>query len=127
MCFLTDQFLFVTGSYLKEENYLTTTERYDVELDRWAKYPPLTVGRSFHSSCGFEGRYVFVFCGMEYERTEHEVVSKEDHGMTIIMEKFHWTPTASIERLDSFKKATGWQRLEIPNSPLTPRKNPGVL
>lgn len=64
MCFLTDQFLFATGSYLKEENYLTTTERYDVDLDRWAKYPNLTIGRAFHSSCGFEGRYVFVFCGM---------------------------------------------------------------
>ena len=64
MCYLSEQFLFVTGSYIKDDNFAATTERYDIEMDRWAKYPPLTTGRAFHSSCGFENRYVFVFCGL---------------------------------------------------------------
>ena len=102
MCYLTDQFLFVTGSYIQDEKMNETCERYDVAKDRWAKFPPLTVGRAFHASCGFEGRYVFVLCGLAVVRSQFEVTSEEDRGMTAIKEEFHWRISNTIERLDAF-------------------------
>ena len=108
VCYLTDQYLFATGSYIQDDNMCQTCERYDVNLDRWAKFPTLLIGRSFHSSCGFEGRYVFVFCGLVVVRSVIKVVSKEDRGMTYIKEELHWRPTDTIERFDSFAKAKGW-------------------
>lgn len=104
-----------------------TCERYDVNLDRWAKFPALSVGRAFHSSSGFEGRYVFVLCGLIVERSQIEVVSEEDHGMTIIKEELHWRMTNSIERLDSFYKHKGWLPIEITDNTLSMRRSPGVV
>lgn len=68
LCYLNDEFLMVTGSYILDEKMHETSERYDIIKDRWVKYPDLNVGRSFHSSCSFEGRFVFVLCGLVLER-----------------------------------------------------------
>ena len=126
LCFLTDQFIFASGSYLQTDQFCTSTERYDIHKDRWAKFPPLTVGRCFHASCGFEGRFVFVLCGLTIVRTEKESID-EDRGMTIIQEEFHWRMSNSIERLDAFKKHLGWAPIEIPDTPLSVRRSPGVV
>ena len=47
--------------------------------------------------------------------------------MTIIQEEFHWRRSNSIERLDAFKKHLGWAPIEIPDTPLTVRRSPGVV
>jgi len=126
MCFIDERYLLVTGSYIRDEKMNETCERYDIQMDRFAKFPPLNVGRCSHSSCSFDARYVLVFCGLIIVRTEYEEVSEEDR-MVIIKERVNWTPTNSIERLDTQNKARGWTTLDIPLSPLTPRRTPGVV
>ena len=127
VCFLDDKYLIATGSYIQDENTHQTCERYDVVKDRWAKYPPMTVGRCHHSSLAIEAKYVFVICGLVIVRTEKEIVSEEDNGMLIIKEEFNWQASNTIERMDSSKKLEGWMPLNIPESILTPRRNPGVV
>ena len=127
MCFLNEQYLFVTGSYVRDENVCATCERYDIKMNRFANFPPMNVGRCHHSSCSFDQRYIFVFCGLVIVKTEQEEVSEQDRGMTIITEKLRWEPSASIERFDSTKKFEGWSTISIPVSPLTPRRTPGVV
>ena len=36
--------------------------RYDIELDRWEKMPPMIKGRAKHASCAI-GSTLYVFCG----------------------------------------------------------------
>ncbi len=127
LCYLDDKYLFVTGSYLKDDKMHETCERYDVKMDRWAKFPPLSVGRCHHSSCSVDGRYVFVICGLIIVRHEYQVVSEEDNGMVIIKEEFHWQATNTIERFDAANKTAGWLPMNIPDTPLVPRRSPGVL
>ena len=85
-------------------------------MDRWAKYPPLSVGRSFHASCGFEGRYVYVLCGLIYFRDEYEATDEES-GTTYMKVEHKWRVSNTIERLDGFKKLQPWIPIEIPQSP----------
>ena len=47
--------------------------------------------------------------------------------MTIIREISTWAPSSSIERFDASKRAEGWANIDIPVSPLTPRRTPGVI
>ena len=54
MCFLNDDFLFVTGSYIQDNKMNETCERYDIKMDRFAKFPSMNVGRCHHSSCSFD-------------------------------------------------------------------------
>ena len=63
-CYLDNNYLFVTGSYISDSETNTSCERYDVQNDRFIRYPPLNVGRCHHSSCSFDGRFVFVLCGL---------------------------------------------------------------
>ena len=105
-----------------------TSERYDLNKDRWVNYPNLNVGRSFHSSCSFEGRFIFVLCGLVIETRQLEITSEEDRGQTIIKEEIRWKVSNSIERLDAPNKSTGWIQIKIDDkNPLTARRNPGVL
>ena len=56
------------------------------------------------------------------------MVSQEDHGMVIVIEKLAWVVTNAIERLDTYNRAEGWHKYEIFGpSHLTPRQTPGVL
>lgn len=80
LCYLNDEYLMVTGSYIQDEKMHETSERYDLNKDRWVNYPNLNVGRSFHSSCSFEGRFIFVLCGLVIETRQLEITSEEDRG-----------------------------------------------
>lgn len=42
---------------------LTACEVYNVEDDSWSEIPPLSVGRSHHSVCTFNDKFIFVFGG----------------------------------------------------------------
>mmetsp|Transcript_41818 Transcript_41818/g.55135 ORF Transcript_41818/g.55135 Transcript_41818/m.55135 type:complete len:172 (+) Transcript_41818:659-1174(+) len=129
MCFLNDTFLFVIGSYVKGERntFSSSCERYDIKLDRFAKFPSLNTDRCHHSSCSFDARFIFVFCGSVLSLSQVEIRSQEDRGMTFIREEHHWQPSNSIGRFESSDKAAGWATLLIPLSPLTPRRTPGVV
>ena len=89
MCFLDDRYLFVTGSYIRELQVFKTVERYDIVKDRFSKFPSLNVGRCMHSSCSFDGQYIFVLCGLVINVTEYAEFSVED-GMTIIKDRVTW-------------------------------------
>ena len=104
-----------------------TCERYDISMDRWAKYPPLNIGRAFHSSCGYEGRFVFVMCGLVYFREQFEVQDENNPGISFIKEEFYWRMSNTIEMFDSQSKAKGWVPVEIPETPLTVRRSPGLV
>ena len=64
MCFLDDRYLYVTGSYVRLDQVCKSVERYDIVKDRFSKCPSLNVGRCLHSSCSFDGQYIFVLCGL---------------------------------------------------------------
>lgn len=126
MCSLGEKYIIATGSYLKDDKMHETTERYDLMRERWSELPSLTTGRSFHSSCTFEIRYAFVFCGLRHET--HQVEEKEDGGLTIIKEVQSWKVTNTIERLDCDNTYQGWSQVEIAQPcHLTARRFPGVV
>ena len=126
MCFLNDRYLIITGSYLREKKVCETVERYDIKKNFFEKMPPLKSGRCQHSSCSFDGQYVFVMCGIILVTTEIKEFSEEDN-MTIIRERTVWTLTNTIERFDTSKKTNEWIMFDIPNSPVIPRRTPGVV
>ena len=66
ICSMGSNMLVATGSYLhndKDEPHFSC-EGYNVQLNMWTKFPPLNIGRCFHSSCGFNGKYIYVMCGL---------------------------------------------------------------
>ena len=67
-----------------------------------------------------------MLCGLIIDVTEIAEFSVEDE-MTIIRERVSWQPTNTIERFDTNRQAKGWASLDIPMSPLTPRRTPGAV
>mmetsp|Transcript_11572 Transcript_11572/g.14599 ORF Transcript_11572/g.14599 Transcript_11572/m.14599 type:complete len:173 (+) Transcript_11572:477-995(+) len=108
ICFL-NKFLLVTGSLVADlAQAYKRVERYDISRNRWEELAPLNQGRALHSSCAFDERYAFVFCG--------EFMPKG--GLS-----------ASIEQFDMHNKVKGWRELTIPdarNDLQRPRQMPGV-
>ena len=103
-----DKYLLVTGSFnIDLEQAYKRVERYDITRDKWEELPTLNHGRAMHSSCSFNERYAFVFCGEEMPRG----------GLS-----------KSIERLDNHQKETGWLLIEPKlNELVRPRQVPAVV
>ena len=63
VCFL-GKYLLVTGSLVIDlAQAYKRVERYDISRNRWEELSPLLQGRALHSSCAFDDRYAFIFCG----------------------------------------------------------------
>lgn len=96
ICCLNDKFLIVTGSRLEKDGACRSVESYNIDVDLWFDMPMLNQGRYYHSSCGFNDQWVYVFCGIS-------ISSKKYFN--------------SIERLDT--KAVGsnkvWQEMQLTN------------
>ena len=76
-----------------------TCEAYDVKSNKWSDLPELNNGRYYHSSCTFNQKQVFVFC-----------------GLCTTSKKYLDT----IEVLDFSTNATQWQMFEIKLKPDQP-------
>ena len=64
MCYLTPTKLVVSGSRETKNGSDKAIELYDLTKDKWITLPAMDKGRSRHSSIGFQGKYVYVFCGL---------------------------------------------------------------
>ena len=87
-----DKYLLVTGSFNTDlDQAYKRVERYDISRDKWEELPTLNYGRALHSSCSFNDRFAFVFCGEDMPKG----------GLS-----------KSIERLDMHEKDKGWILIE---------------
>lgn len=59
-----EKFVVVTGSRKEKNKSEVKCEMYNADIDVWWELPDLNVGRHYHSSCAFNERYVYVFCGI---------------------------------------------------------------
>ena len=64
MCYLDSKKFVVTGSREKHKNSDRNVEEYDLQTNNWKKLSCMNSGRSRHSSMGFQGKFVYVFCGL---------------------------------------------------------------
>ena len=107
MCYLNENKIYVTGSRETADGADTSVESYDISSDTWTVRPALPEGRCRHSSCGFQQRYVFVFCGWVNKARSNQIL-----------------------RLDTYNMDNGWEALGyIPSSEeaFEHRVCPGVL
>lgn len=63
-CAVGDRYIVVTGGRIGSG---TTCEIYDINTNKWSDLPEMGTKRHYHSSCAFEGKSVFVFCGIHNE------------------------------------------------------------
>jgi hypothetical protein len=60
-CAVGDKYICVTGGRIGTG---TTCEMFDIKANKWSMLSEMATKRHYHSSCAFEGRSVFVFCGI---------------------------------------------------------------
>jgi hypothetical protein len=103
-----DKYRLVTGSLNTDlDQAYKRVERYDISRDKWEELPTLNHGRALHSSCSFNDRFAFVFCGEDMPKG----------GLS-----------KSIERLDMHEKDKGWILIEPKiNELIRPRQVPAVV
>ena len=77
---------------------------YNCELDLWFEMPELNVGRHYHTSCTFNDRFIYVFCGIENKSRKY---------------------INSIEFYDNDKK-TNWRLIELSPKLFPERQGCGV-
>ena len=54
---------------------------YNADLDIWFDMPDLNVGRHYHSSCTFDDKMVYVFCGIaNHTRKYVNSIERYDHS-----------------------------------------------
>lgn len=54
---------------------------YNSDIDLWFEMPDLNVGRHYHSSCGFNDKAVYVFCGIANQSRKYiNSIEKYDTG-----------------------------------------------
>jgi hypothetical protein len=63
-CAVGNRFIAVTGGRIGSG---TTCEMYNINSNKWANLPDMITKRHYHSSCAFEGKNIFVFCGIHNE------------------------------------------------------------
>lgn len=62
---IKDRFLVVTGSRVEQGQASSSVEFYNIEMNTWFTQPSLNNGRYYHSSCVFNGKWVYVFAGID--------------------------------------------------------------
>mmetsp|Transcript_11565 Transcript_11565/g.15639 ORF Transcript_11565/g.15639 Transcript_11565/m.15639 type:complete len:120 (+) Transcript_11565:290-649(+) len=65
---LREDLLIVTGTAYAQK-FGKKAECYSIGCNQWRMLPDLNKGRAGHASCGFRGRFVFVFCGFLLDDT----------------------------------------------------------
>eukprot|EP00347_Sterkiella_histriomuscorum_P011771 403371155 len=111
-CTLGETFIFVTGSRKDTDKAPNKTEMYDTRQDAWVELAMFNQGRHYHSSCSFQSKFVYIFCG----------ISNETKKYLNSIERLEFDPN-SIQ--NSLKKT--WVKLEIANMALLqPRQGSGV-
>lgn len=63
-CAIGDHSIFVTGSRKDLNKASQKCELYNIATDKWTEMPMLNLGRHYHASCDFNGKYTYVFCGI---------------------------------------------------------------
>lgn len=99
-----EKFIVVTGSRKEKGQSQVKCEMYNSDLDIWFDMPDLNVGRHYHSSCQFQERLVYVFCGIANQNRKY---------------------INSIERYDHTTK-NRWSLIELQNSVFPDRQGCGV-
>lgn len=61
---LGEKFVVVTGSRKEKNDSQRKSECYNSDIDLWFELPDMNVGRHYHSSCSFQDRFVYIFCGI---------------------------------------------------------------
>ena len=102
-CTLGETFIFVTGSRKDTDKAPNKTEMYDTRQDAWVELAMFNQGRHYHSSCSFQSKFVYIFCG----------ISNETKKYLNSIERLEFDPN-SIQ--NSLKKT--WVKLEIANMAL---------
>ena len=106
VCCLSDKFLIVTGSRCEEDEAFRRSEQYNIDLDLWFEIPNMNVGRHYHSSCTYNERFVFVFCGIAQSGKKY---------------------CNSIERYDSQNRSDSWVVINVPSTQFAERQGAGVV
>lgn len=60
-CTVGDDIIVVTGTKMGE--YGATCEFFDINKTFWVELPKLNQPRYYHSSCSFNGKFIYVFGG----------------------------------------------------------------
>lgn len=66
-CAVGDKYIAVSGGRYEG----TKCEMYSINTNKWQELPELITRRHYHSSCAFEGRQIFVFCGIHNESRQY--------------------------------------------------------
>mmetsp|Transcript_11436 Transcript_11436/g.19322 ORF Transcript_11436/g.19322 Transcript_11436/m.19322 type:complete len:207 (-) Transcript_11436:187-807(-) len=75
-----EKFIVVTGSRKEKNQSQVKCEMYNTDLDVWFDMPDLNVGRHYHSSCTFQEKMVFVFCGIANSTRKYiNTIERYDH------------------------------------------------
>lgn len=70
-CSIGENHIVVTGSRKDIDGACKKTELYNAVSDRWITLNELNVGRHYHSSCSFQSRAIYVFCGISNESKKY--------------------------------------------------------
>lgn len=65
MCQIQDKFIIVSGSRKEVNQAAQRVELYDINQDEWIELAKINDGRHYHSSCGFNNEYIYVFGGIQ--------------------------------------------------------------
>lgn len=101
-----EKFIVVTGSRKEKNESQIKCEMYNTDIDLWFEMPDLKVGRHYHSSCTFNDRFIYVFCGIANKTRKY---------------------VNSIEFYDHQKKNGGWSEISINNKLFPDRQGCGVI
>jgi len=84
-----EKFIVVSGS--RKIDAHTKVEMYNTDIDLWFELPDLNVGRHYHSSCGFNDRFLYVFCGIANKTRKYinsiEVFDNQKKGSWNLIEQ----------------------------------------
>ena len=63
--------IIVTGSRKDIDKAPFRTELYNTQTNKWLELAQFTHGRHYHSSCSFQNRFVYIFCGISNETKKY--------------------------------------------------------
>ena len=70
-CSLGENFIIVTGSRKDTDKAPNRTEVFNTNQNRWVELAMFTQGRHYHSSCSFQNKYIYIFCGISNETKKY--------------------------------------------------------
>jgi hypothetical protein len=75
-----EKFIVVTGSRKEKNSSQVKCEMHNSDIDLWFEMPDLNVGRHYHSSCSFNDKFIYVFCGIANATRKYiNSIEKYDH------------------------------------------------